>query len=51
MQEWREAGLYDTASRAQPSGGRWKAAVIPLPSSIGPDARLEFVLKSTAGQV
>lgn len=43
--------MHDTASRAQPSEGRWKTATIPLPSSIGPDACLEFVLKNSTGQV
>jgi len=51
LQEWQQVELHETASRAQPSGGRWKTAVIPLHSSMAPDACLEFVLKSSNGQV
>lgn len=50
-QEWQQVELHKTASRAQPSGGRWKTAVVPLPGSMAPDACLEFLLKSSTGQV
>lgn len=49
-QEWQQAALHSTPSRSQPSGGRWKTAVIPLPDG-QQHAQLEFVISSGSGQV
>ena len=49
-QEWQQAPLLNTPSRSQPSGGRWKTAVIPLPLGCE-GCEMEFVIKSSFGQV
>lgn len=49
-QEWQQAPLLTTPSRSQPSGGRWKTAVIPVPTG-SEGCGMEFVIKSSFGQV